>query len=238
MYMLDFLRLGSTGAVQRGVYAEGWEHLDAALARGRGVIVVAAHFGSWDRAAALLQTRGLRAHVLVDRFEPPALDAVIQQVRAAHGLSIIPAEGGAALRAVYAALRRNEIVILVADRPQREKGTPVTFFGQRAWLPSGPAMLARRTGATLMHAYLLRRPDLRTFQGAIEPPIEVAATGDRHADEQAIMQAVVDRLQRLIQQHPDQWYMFRPMWSGGAGQPFAADEGGSADLVPETRRRE
>jgi KDO2-lipid IV(A) lauroyltransferase len=202
--------------VERGVLGQGWEHLDAALARGRGVIFVAVHFGSWDRAAAVLAARGYRAHVLVDTFRPPALDAAVQQTRAVHGLGIIAAEGGAALRQVYAALRRNEIVVLLVDRPQRDKGTPVTFFGRPTWLPSGPAMLAQRTGATLLHAYLVRRPDLQTFQGAIEPPIEVEATGRRDADEAAIMQRIVARFERLIQRHPEQWYMFRPMWPDGA----------------------
>jgi KDO2-lipid IV(A) lauroyltransferase len=219
--MLDFLRLPSlsAGEVEQGLTVEGWEHLEAALARGRGVIFAAVHFGSWDRAAALLGPRGYRAHVLVDTFPLPALDAAIQRTRAVHGLGLIPAEGGAALRGVYEALRRNEIVILLVDRPQREKGTPVTFFGRRTWLPSGAAMLARRTGAALLHAYLVRRPDPRTFLTVIEPPIAVTTTADRQADEQAITQALVERFERLIQRHPEQWYMFRPMWppeQGGA----------------------
>jgi KDO2-lipid IV(A) lauroyltransferase len=57
-------------------------------------------------------------------------------------LALIPAEGGAALRQLYAALRRNEVVALLVDRPLREQGTPVTFFGRPARLPSGPAIAA------------------------------------------------------------------------------------------------
>ena len=220
MYMLDLLRLPSlpAGAADQGVLTEGWEHLAAALAQGRGVILLGAHFGSWDRAVPLFAAHGYRVHAVVDAVGGSALDAEIQGMRAATGMSVIPAEGGAALRALYAALRRNEGVGLVMDRPQRDKGTPVTFFGRRTWLPSGPAALALRTGAPLLHAYLLRRPDLLTYQGAIEPVPAVTLTGDRAADEQAVMQAAVGCIERVIQQHPEQWYMFRPMW------PAASDE--------------
>jgi lauroyl/myristoyl acyltransferase len=218
MYLLDFLRLPSLPPAwgERGILGGGWEHLDAALARGRGVIVVTFHFGSWDRAAAAFSARGYRANALVDTFRPPALDAAIQQARAAHGLTLIPAESGAALRQVYAGLRRNEIVMLLIDRPQRDQGTPVTLFGRRTWLPSGPAALALRTGAAVLFGYLLRRPDLLSYQGGFEP-VDVPSTGDRRADEQALMQALADRMERLIQQHPEQWYMFRPMWPDEPG---------------------
>jgi KDO2-lipid IV(A) lauroyltransferase len=214
MYMLDLLRLPAVppSVAGRHVLTEGWEHLEAALAGGRGAVLLGTHFGSWDRAAPLFAARGLRVHVVADTVGGPALDAAIRRLREATGVNVIPAEGGATLRALYAALRRNEIVALIMDRPQRERGTPVTFFGRQTWLPSGPAMLARRTGAPLLHAYLLRRPDLVTYQGVIEPVPLPAPTGDRAADEQAIMQVAVARIEWVIQRHPEQWYMFRPMW--------------------------
>ena len=214
MYLLDFLRLPSTHPTEaeRGTLSAGWEHLDAALQGGKGAIVVTAHFGSWDRAIGLVSGRGYRANALVDVFRPPALDAEVRRARARHGLTLIPAEGGAALRQLYGALRRNEVVALLVDRPLREQGTPVTFFGRPTWLPSGPAMLALRTGAPVLVGHFLRRPDLISYQGAFEPLAAPAPTGDRRADERALMQAIVDRLERLIQRHPEQWYMFRPMW--------------------------
>jgi KDO2-lipid IV(A) lauroyltransferase len=233
MYLLDFLRLPSTSpaGAERGVLSAGWEHLDAALGQGKGALVVTAHFGSWDRAIGLVAGRGYRASALVDVFRPPALDDEVRRARARHGLALIPAEGGAALRQLYAALRRNEVVALLADRPLREQGTPVSFFGRRTWLPSGPAMLALRTGAPVLVGHFLRRPDLVSFQGAFEPLATPPPTGDRRADERALMQAVVDRLERLIQRHPEQWYMFRPMWptepEAGAGDRPAG--GGPAE---------
>ena len=64
----------------------------------------------------------------------------------------------------------------------------------------------------MLVGHFLRRPDLISYQGAFEPLAAPAPTGDRRADERALTQAIVDRLERLIQRHPEQWYMFRPMW--------------------------
>ena len=98
------------------------------------------------------------------------------------------------------------------DRPQREGGDEVEFFGARAWLPSGPARFALRSGAPILSCYLIRRPGDRTYLGAIEPAIPFVPTGDEEADVRALTQAIVERLEGPLRQYPDQWYMFRRMW--------------------------
>jgi KDO2-lipid IV(A) lauroyltransferase len=109
-------------------------------------------------------------------------------------------------------LRRNQVVGFVCDGPQREGGVEVTFFGQRAWLPGGPARFALRCGSPMVFGYVGRRPGDRTFFGGIEPLDAYTPTGDEAADMRALTQAWVVRLEDLLRQHPDQWYMFRQMW--------------------------
>jgi KDO2-lipid IV(A) lauroyltransferase len=189
----------------------GWEHLDHALAQGRGAIVVSPHFGNWDLAGGAAAARGYPFAALADTFSPHEVDALVQESRARLGLGTIPL-GSGSLRRTLSMLRRNQVVGFVCDGPQREGGVEVTFFGQRAWLPGGPARFALRCGSPMVFGYVGRRPGDRTFFGGIEPLDAYTPTGDEAADVRALTQAWVVRLEDLLRQHPDQWYMFRQMW--------------------------
>ncbi|HET8629078.1 MAG TPA: lysophospholipid acyltransferase family protein [Thermomicrobiales bacterium] len=213
-YLFDFFRLSSLDpdALEEDVVIDGLEHLDAALAAGRGAIMVTGHFGLWDLAGTILAARGYPASALVDTFAPPALDELVQRTRHRFGLGLVPVEQPGSLRGVQRLLRRNQIAVVVLDRPQREGGVLVEFFGAPAWLPTGAARFALRTGAPVVLGYLLRRPGDRTYYGVVEPPVAFAPSGDAEADVAALTQAIVHRLERLLRAYPDQWYMFRRMW--------------------------
>ena len=219
--LFDFFRQGSLDPdlFEADATVTGFEYVDAALAQGRGLVVVVPHFGNWDLAGGLMAARGYRLATLVDSFSPPEVDTLVRAVRARTGLGSIPL-GSGSLRQTMAMLRRNEVVALVADRPQREGGVEVSFFGRSAWLPTGPARFVLRSGAPLMFGYVGRRPGDYTFFGEFAPPIEYAATGDEVTDVRALTQAWVSLLEDLLRQYPDQWYMFRQMWPkvGGAGE--------------------
>ncbi len=192
---------------------EGMEHLDEALSGGKGVVVVSGHIGNWDLAGALLGHYGLPLHAVADRFEPQRMDDLINGTREKHGIHIISLDTGS-LRHIFTALKRNEIVLLLFDRPQPEEGVPVEFFGETAYLPAGPAAIAIKTGAALVVGYALRDPGDRTFSGRFEEPIEYKPllTGDKEADIRRVTQEIVSRFEQVIRHHPDQWYMFREMW--------------------------
>ena len=98
------------------------------------------------------------------------------------------------------------------------RGVSVRFFGRETAVPGGPAVLAMKTGATLLPVYMFRHPD-RTFESLIFPPIECAPSGNRNRDVQSIMQKLVDTMQSVVRSRPDQWYMFRPMWPESSGIP-------------------
>ena len=195
----------------------GFEHVDAALALGRGLVVISPHFGNWDLAGGLVAARGYRFATLADAFAQPEVDALVRDMRERLGMGVIPLDSGS-LRRILTMLRRNQIVAFVGDRPQREGGTAVTFFGAEAWLPGGPARFALRSGAPLIFGYVGRRPGDYTFFGEFEPPIAYVPTGDEAVDVQALTQAWATRLEALLRQYPDQWYMFRQMWPQASDQ--------------------
>lgn len=211
--LVDFLRLPHVAHSEIMAQASvlDLENLARAAAYGKGFILVTGHMGSWDRAGALLIGYGYKGTFLVDTFAPPELDAWVTRMRRKFRMNAIAVESPGALREMFRALQRKEVLVLLIDTPD-PRGIPVMFFGEQTTFPAGLAQLALRTGCPVVVAGLFRRPDFVTYDGFTEliPPVTPGA--DAEADAQALTQRVVSILERGIVAHPAQWYMFRPMW--------------------------
>jgi KDO2-lipid IV(A) lauroyltransferase len=231
-YLIEFLELPVLSSKDRAVASmkvQGMHHLDAALARGKGVIVATAHFGTIEIGALRLVDM-TTFHAVYDAFTPAYLDRLIQRKRREKGINLIAVKD---VRQMLQVLRRGDTLALLFDRPLAgKKGVPVRFFGRETAVPAGPAVLALKTGAALLPMYQFRQPD-RSFETVIFPPVAWAPSGNRERDVQAIMQRLMDTLQTVVRQRPDQWYMFRPMWPKSverqaAGAPHPAEGGPAA----------
>jgi len=210
--LVDFARGSKMDAAttEARLKGTGWENLDEAFRHGKGVLLVGTHLGSWEVAGVALASRGYRVNAVSETLGNERINRLATQSRAARGIELIPMEY--ALKRAYRALRRNEAVGLVTDRPlPQEEGTPVEFFGQQIAWPTGPAVLALRTGAKIVTGYLVRNEG-DGYVGEILPPIEIESTGDHDADVQRVTQEVVRIQEDLIRRYPDQWFMFRRMW--------------------------
>ena len=210
-YVADFLMLPSLDLkeMESRFRFEGWEHIDEALAAGKGVIFISAHVGNWDLAAAVLARRGYPVSVVAETFRPKKLNDLVQGHREWHGLKVIPLEDPA--RRVLGALRKNEILGLLIDRPSPESGVLVRFFDGLTKVPAGAAVLALKTGARLVSGVTVRNPD-HTYSGFVTSHLDVELTGDPSVDVRLLTQRIMDTMEGFIRQYPDQWYIFRPMW--------------------------
>jgi len=204
---------------------EGTDHLRRALAKGKGLIVVTYHFGSWDFAAVevMRQLPDLDFYALADTLEPPRLDDLVNGARARKGIKIIRLNSGA-MRQIFEALRRQQVVFIAMDKPTPGDGVPVNLFGGRAWLPSGPAAISLRTGAPIITGYAVRKRGDTHYRAVAEPHIEYTPIGDKDEDVKALTQLLASRMERAIAQYPDQWYMFREMWPQDSGSGADAEE--------------
>jgi phosphatidylinositol dimannoside acyltransferase len=228
-YWFDVLRLGGIGEAELdAVETAGLDQLDAALARGRGVVVVTPHFGSYDVAVAWLGHRGYRFNTAAEVLRPRALfEWFVSQRRA---VTVVPSEPGAvARRRLTRALQRGEGVALPAERDLARRGVWVEFFGERTTFPAGPAALAVHTGAALLWGAMF-------FDGAGyrlefgEIPYE--ATGDLRRDIEAATRRIAPALEAVVRRAPDQWHLFMPNWPSDepglperAGRPESLEQG-------------
>ena len=212
----DILRVPtlSPAEVERVVRVEGWENVERALAAGKGLIMVSAHFGNIEIVLHILLFRGIPVTIPVERVQPEILFQYICRVRTSKGLRLIPIDGP--LLELFRALRRGEIAGLAADRDITHSGVMVDFFGTPARLPAGHVQLALRTGAPIVMGFSQRLPD-NTFVARFEPPLELENTGDRERDVRTGLETVVSIMERYIAQHPEQWAVMVPIWQSGQG---------------------
>jgi len=199
----------SLADIARLVKVEGWEHVERALSKGKGLIFVSAHFGNIDIVAQAIALREIPVVSPAEHVRPEVLFQYICSLRANKGIRFIPIDGP--LFGLFRALRRNEVVGLAADRDITGSGIVVDFFGAPACLPDGYAQLSLRTGAPIIVAFSQRLPD-NTFVAHLEPPLELEVTGDRDRDVRAGVERVVTIMERYIGEQPEQWVMSVPIW--------------------------
>ncbi len=205
----DLLTLNRTPvAVLRRYFdgAHGDEHLAAAAAPGRGLIVATAHLGNWELGGRLLAMKGGRAtHVVLSAEEDPSVEAFLR--RDANGVRFVTREAPTASLALLAALRRNEIVAVQGDRATGGRAdVRVPFFGDAAAFPLGPFLLARASGAPVLPAFCVLGENA-TYRIYLEAPIWVGGGG-----EEIGLHQLVAVIQRYVSAHPDQWFNFFDFW--------------------------
>jgi phosphatidylinositol dimannoside acyltransferase len=212
-YYGESFRLPTIGAeeLDRGLTLEGFEHVEESLARGVGPMLVLPHLGSWEWCAYwLTRVRKVPVTAVVERVEPPALFDWFVEFRERIGMEIVPL-GPDAGRSIVKAIKEAHVIALLCDRDIAGGGTEVTFFGETTTLPSGPAVLALRTGAPLIPTGVYDQGGGH-HHAIVRPPIPADRRGSFRDDVARITQAMAVELEGLIRRAPEQWHLLQPNW--------------------------
>jgi lauroyl/myristoyl acyltransferase len=181
-----------------------------ALAEGRGLVVVTAHFGFYDLGVAWMGSQGFPMTTVAEVLKPRALFEWFASSRARRGWPVIPARPAAeARRRLVEIVESGEAVALLSDRDLGRRGVWVELFGERTTIPAFPAVLVARTGAALISGSIYAldggfQIDFRRI------PYEV--TGDEPADVEAIAQTIARAVEQIVQTAPEQWHLFSTNW--------------------------
>ncbi|MFJ7054166.1 phosphatidylinositol mannoside acyltransferase [Streptomyces albidoflavus] len=213
-YWMESFRLPawSETRIEEGFEPEGLHHLTDGLAAGKGVILALPHLGNWDLAGAwVTRNLGVPFTTVAERLKPETLYDRFVAYREGLGMEVLPHTGGSAFGTLARRLRAGGLVCLVADRDLSASGVEVTFFGDTARMPAGPAILAQQTGALLLPVTLWFDAT-PVMKGRVHPPVEVPETGTRAEKTSLMTQALADAFAEGIADHPEDWHMLQRLW--------------------------
>lgn len=224
-YWVESFRLPawSQERVARSLHIENLHHLTDAHDQGRGAVLALPHMANWDLAGAWLAThKGIPFTTVAERLKPETLYDRFVAYREGLGMEVLPHQGGAAFGTLARRMRAGGVAALVSDRDLSSSGVEVDFFGEKARMPAGPALLALQTGAVLLPVNLWFDSPT-TMRGRVHPPVEVPDSGTREEKCAVMTQAMADGFAVGIAEHPQDWHMLQRLWTSDLPRSRASD---------------
>ena len=217
-----FPRLNKSNISDLVVY-EGFEHYEAAVGRGKGVIFLTAHFGSWELSCFAHSLYGHPMKFVVREIDNPRVEKLIESYRESAGN--MPIDKRNASRDILRALRNNETIGILADQnTTRDEGVFAEFFGIPACTTPAVATLALRTGAAVIPGFLIWDARTRRHHLRFDPPVELLSTGDPARDVVENTRLFNTILENIIRRYPDQWLWIHRRWkTRPEGEPSLYD---------------
>lgn len=196
----------------------GLEDYQRAMDRGKGVLFLVAHFGNWE----LLPIAGYLGHIPVRIvFRPldtPFLDRFFKESRTRFSGQTIPTHRGA-MRQIFKALKRGYAVAMLMDQNvDWYEGVFVDFFNHRACTNTGMALLALKSGAPVVPAFMIRTPT--GFHAAFGPELPLIQTGDPTKDVELNTAQYNRVIELYARRFPDQWFWVHQRWKTRPYQPW------------------
>lgn len=189
--------------------ADGWEHVERAMAAGRGLILVTGHLGNWELGGAYLAARGVPLDAIARRMANPLFDGYVTRTRSRIGMRVV--HDADAVRRTPRALREGRAVAFLFDQGVLGlASTFVPFFGRPAKTPRGPAVFALRLKVPVVFGVAIREPDGR-YRMVLEE-VRVEETGDRDRDTDAIVAAYTGTLEKYVRRAPGQYFWHHRRW--------------------------
>lgn len=191
------------------IQADGLEHVDAAIARGKPVLFYSGHFGNWEVAALAAALYGLKLAAVYRAANNPLVDRMMIELRRDLGADPIP-KGAQGARKILGAIKAGQSLCMLVDQKMND-GIAVPFFGRDAMTAPAIAELALRYDCTVLPARVERLPGSR-FQVTVFPPHELPASGDKAADVLALMTVINRTVENWIRARPGHWFWLHRRW--------------------------
>jgi len=196
--------------IERKVVILGEEHVQAALAQGRGLIAITAHAGNWEYTAMGYSLRYQPLAVVAREMDSPWGSKLARYLRQRTGNWMVDKQRG--LKAILAHLKQNHRVAVVIDQnTTTEGGLLVDFFGKPARTTPVAAVLARHRDIPVLPVLARRLPDGRHLLVML-PSIPMEKTDDLQADIQRHLELQNQVIEAWVRACPEQWLWLHRRW--------------------------
>jgi len=209
--MIEFASIPrlSDEKLKKMVSLDGKEQVDLALDKGKGVVIVTGHFGSWELLGAASASAGMPVDFLVGEQTNSLVDDYINRLRASAGIGTIPM--GVTMRGVFRSLKNNRVVAMLSDQDARRGGIFVDFFGIPSSTYPGAAQFAHRLGSPIVFCYIVRQRD-EYHRTVFLPPMEADPDADKMTEIRRLTGEFTEALEDAVREHPDQYFWAHRRW--------------------------
>jgi len=177
---------------------------------GKGVILLSAHFGNWEFVALSVSLQiGIPFSVIIKPQSNKFVSDRMNKYRTKWGNKIVPL--GISVRTTYQELKSKNIIAMVADQRGPAGGMRVNLFGIPSAAYDGPATLAVKTGAPMIYGISIRQADYSYLLVLEEVDMSNLPSNDEEKIKE-ITQRHTSILERVIRQHPEQWFWMHNRW--------------------------
>ncbi|HLI35169.1 MAG TPA: lysophospholipid acyltransferase family protein [Terriglobia bacterium] len=196
--------------IEQLIIYDGYENFDRAQRQGKGLLFLTAHFGNWELGSFAHGVYGHPVHFVARRLDNPLIDSLIDRYRCLSGGQSI--EKGEFARQALRALRQGESVGILMDQNMLPtEGVFVDFFGLPACTTTGPARVARKTGAPVTLGLVIWDSQLRKYRLRFEA-VEWLRDDDPEKEITLNTAHFTKLLEQYIRRYPEQWLWMHRRW--------------------------
>ncbi len=210
---LNFIEYSYLPWLSRDNYTEHFEYhnveiLEEAFKRGKGVLLLTLHLGNGDMGAAGLALKGYPITLVSKFFKVKWLNDMWFGMRGRLGTRFVPPRDSSF--ALLRALKANRAVLIPLDQFTGPPiGVRTTFFGHETGTAAGLAVMAERSGATVISIHAARTPEGRHGIHVVrELPVRISP----EETVEQITQRFNDELESLVRSYPEQWMWIHRRW--------------------------
>jgi KDO2-lipid IV(A) lauroyltransferase len=181
-----------------------------------GVVLTLPHTANWDWAGAWAAQYFGSLCTVAERLRPEGVFQKFLAMRSAVGITIMPLTGeGGTYEYLRDHVNQGRLVALLGDRDVAKNGMGVEFFGHRASLPIGAALLALDTGRPLFTCapWYDGQTLVIEFDKEIEFDRSPVQGRERLRRAQEITKLIATNFEKHISAHPGNWHQLQPVWS-------------------------
>jgi len=187
--------------------------VEEAVARGKGVVLISAHYGGWEVGGLALMSLVKNVRTITRPLDNQFLERDLGRIRSRTGAVVL--DRTRAAREMMQALSDNAVVVLLPDQAViPREGVRVPFLGRDAWTTPVPAKMALRRGSTIVFAFCI--PHETGHRLEFENPIRVDQLSAAESDPMVLTRRINDVIARRIIDHPELWLWMHDRWKGTA----------------------
>jgi len=185
--------------------------LDEAIARGKGTLLISAHWGGWEVGGLAIMSLVQNVRTVARPLDNELLERELQQIRARTGAEVVDRRKAA--RVLMKGLAENAVIVLLPDQAVvPREGVLVPFLGRSAWTTPAPAKMALRAGSTIVFAFCI--PDGLRHRVEFVESIRADLLTDTDRDPIELTKRINEIISRRIHAHPDLWLWMHDRWKG------------------------